>query len=158
MKVLIEASEAYRNRGGIGRFSRGFLRHLPHGFGTAYRPARFCDSHYVPCPDVYHSLSFLRIQPIRDSVLLTGQSHSNEEQQIQHMAQQLEVRARFVCYIPESDLAALYRLAEFVVLTSAYGGFGLPMIVFAQPLAFQMLPRSACSSDRNTLISVSICS
>jgi hypothetical protein len=142
MKVLIEASEAYWNRGGIRRFSREFLRHLPHGFETAYRSARFCDSHYVPehrtfgkrlthlaaqlwhtqiaglqaanaaCSDVYYSLSFFAslalllraFQPIRDSVmLLTGQPHSNEDQQIQQPVWQRHPEARFVCIGPRTD-------------------------------------------------------
>lgn len=46
MHVLIEASEAYRNVTGIGRFSRGLLAHLPAEITVSFSPADYAQRHH----------------------------------------------------------------------------------------------------------------
>jgi glycosyltransferase involved in cell wall biosynthesis len=50
MRVLIEASEAYRNQGGIGRFSRELIGHLPPALDVVFSPANYADRLPDPSP------------------------------------------------------------------------------------------------------------
>lgn len=46
--ILIEASEAYRNRSGIGRFSRALIAHLPPDLPLAFSPPDYATRRYTP--------------------------------------------------------------------------------------------------------------
>src|SRR5690349_4956127 len=48
MKVLIEASEAYRNRGGIGRFSNELIAHLPATVDVVISPQDYATRIHHP--------------------------------------------------------------------------------------------------------------
>jgi glycosyltransferase involved in cell wall biosynthesis len=47
-KILIEASEAYRNRSGIGRFSRALIAHLPPDLPLAFSPPDYAARQHTP--------------------------------------------------------------------------------------------------------------
>lgn len=47
-KVLIEASEAYRNRSGIGRYSRALIAHLPPDLPLAFSPPDYASRRHTP--------------------------------------------------------------------------------------------------------------
>jgi glycosyltransferase involved in cell wall biosynthesis len=49
-KILIEASEAFRNRSGIGRFSRALIAHLPPDLPLAFSPPNYASRQYTPSP------------------------------------------------------------------------------------------------------------
>lgn len=58
MRILIEASEAYRNYGGIGRFSRSLIAHLPDGLNITYSPSNYANrTHLTGQRTSFHRLS-----------------------------------------------------------------------------------------------------
>jgi len=50
MRVLIEASETYRNQTGIGRFSRGLISHLPTDLDVRFSPTDYTQRHHSQAP------------------------------------------------------------------------------------------------------------
>ena len=68
-------------------------------------------------------------QNISDAeLILTGSPHSAEEAKLITLAQSLKVPARFIGFVPDIDLPALYTLAQVVVQPSLYEGYGLPVL------------------------------
>ena len=62
------------------------------------------------------------------SLVITGKAHTAEQEAIPALVKKLNVKAQFVGYVPDDDLAVLYSLARVVVLPSRYEGFGMPII------------------------------
>jgi len=61
-------------------------------------------------------------------LVLTGTPHTRDEAKLIVLAASLKARARFIGFVPDADLPALYNLARVVVQPSLYEGFGLPVI------------------------------
>ena len=62
------------------------------------------------------------------TLALTGKAHTTDQESVPRLAEKLNVKARFIGYVPDDDLPVLYSLARGVVLPSRYEGFGLPAV------------------------------
>ncbi len=62
------------------------------------------------------------------TLVLTGEPFTPEQRGLPQLAATLNIDARFIGHVPDTDLPTLYSLARMAVLPSLYEGFGLPAI------------------------------